>query len=98
MASENRLSFDDFKRWIKQHNEEHIMERPQHIGLIGLCVEPKVSIKKLVSKMTAESDLNELACDFKESGGVIREVDGKNFVIEVESGIFSIHRYYVKKA
>jgi hypothetical protein len=44
-----------------------------------------------------EGDCTEVAKDFKENGGIINEVDGYIFLIEVDSGSFFIHRMHVKK-
>ena len=49
--------------------------------------------------MKAEgSNLEEIAMDFRENGGQIIEVEGKEFTVEVTSGCFTINRAYVKKA
>ena len=96
----NKLSLDDFKHWMETHQEEHHMERPRD-SFIGICVEPKstLSPKRLMTKMqTDEENLSEIAADFQQYGGVVVDVDGMNFMIEVDSGKFSIHRCYVTKS
>lgn len=94
----NNFSLDDFKKWMKEHSDEHALNRP-HNSLIGTYVESKVSLKKLMSKIVAEQEIDKrkLAEDFINSGGTITEIEEKNFVIEVSCGSFSVHRYYVRR-
>jgi len=99
MSSNPTFSFDDFRKWMKDQNDQgdsHI-KRPKK-SLIGTIIESKVSLKKLISKMDLdEGDSYEVACDFHENGGTIVQVDGKNFLIEVDSGLFYIRRVYVRR-
>jgi len=97
----NRLSLDEFKRWIKDHKEqpETKIERPHSDNaLIGLQVESKADFRKLIHKPECEEDeKRSLAQEFLENGGTIAEVNDKQFVIEVSGGRFSLHRCYVRK-
>ena len=43
-------------------------------------------------------NLNELAMDFVNNNGIISNIDGKVFLIEVDSGEFYIERHYVRRA
>jgi hypothetical protein len=46
---------------------------------------------------TEEGHEIELALDFRKNGGKILEVSGRDFLIEVSSGRFTIPRNYVKR-
>lgn len=87
------FSLSDFKKWMESQKQE-----AQKPDLVGVAVESKVGLRKLVSRMDSEDDLDELAKDFKKNGGVIAEVDGHRLMIEVDSGSFTIHRMYVKRS
>lgn len=86
------FNLSDFKKWI--NNQSESSEKP---NLVGMNVEPKVSLKKLVDHIKAEDNHEEIAQDFKDNGGIISAVKGHKFLIEVESGNFLLHRMYVKK-
>lgn len=90
-----QFNLADFKKWMESQQEES----PYHKNFVGVYVESKVSIKKLINRMEAENEdeLKEIARDFQENGGVIKEVDGHYFKIGVDSGEFIIHRMFVKK-
>lgn len=102
MYYNDKFSLDNFRKWMKDNKEDHQIDplKPQN-GLIGMCVESKASQTKLESKITTEEeeiDIEELAYDFAENGGVIVGTEDATFMIEVGSGIFSIHKCYVKQA
>ena len=89
---------NSFKNWISDSDFEFPKINRRKNYLIGLEVYPKVRTKKLVEKMIPqEGNLIELVADFKNKGGEISQVEGKNFIIEVYSGSFSIPRIYVTK-
>lgn len=95
---EHNFSLDDFKKWMRKHDDEPKMER-QAASLVGITVEAKVSARKIAEKMqTEDGDTEELAIEFVNYGGTILDVDGKNFLIEVDSGTFHILRNYVRRA
>lgn len=90
-----KLSFDDFKRWMKN---QPIKEGPSSKTILGTWVEPKVNKKKLMEKISSEdAEIEDLVLDFKRDGGIILEKIGKEFLIEVDSGTFIIPRNYVKR-
>lgn len=83
----------NFKKWMK--NQPDVSSKS---NIVGLQVESKVTLKKLLTRIDTQNGiLEQVAKDFKKSGGVITEVDGQNVLIEVDSGSFIIHRMYVKK-
>jgi hypothetical protein len=88
---------DNFKNWMDEDAEPPKLNRKKNY-LIGLEVYPKIRTKKLIQKMIPqEGTLCDLVEEFKNKGGEISQVEGKNFIIEVYSGSFSIHRMYVTK-
>jgi len=94
------FSLDDFKRWMKnkdtEENTEDRMRRQSN--LIGISVESKIDEDRIQVKMeVVEGDLEDLSMDFYENGGVISDIDGKRFLIEVDSGSFFIHKAFVRR-
>lgn len=88
------FSLSDFKKWMENQQKD---ESPKK-NLVGMQVEPKVGLRKLVSRMESDDgDIEEMAKDFKKDGGMISEMDGHKLMIEVDSGSFIIHRMYVKR-
>ena len=91
------FSPEDFKKWMEQ-NEKNEDKKQKVNSLIGLAVESKLSAKRLaVHIKPKDGELKELVVDFKERGGTIYDIDGRNFLIEVNSGFFYIPRFFVKK-
>jgi hypothetical protein len=90
-----QFNLADFKNWMENQQEEC----PYRKNLVGVYVESKVSIKKLINRMETENneEKKEIAKDFLDNGGVIKEVDGHYFKIIVDTGEFLIHRMFVKK-
>jgi hypothetical protein len=98
MNDEKFLNVNDFKKWMKDQEDQESMGI-EKIDLTGTAVESKVNSKRLVDNMWSENGQEiELALDFRKNGGKILEVLGKNFLIEVLSGTFTIPRNYVKRA
>jgi len=96
MGNDYKFSLDNFKRWMKDHDEDHTLEKPVAPELIGSMVESKFSAKKILAKMECETDNpEEVARSFAKSGGKIVEVDGKNYLIETDVGSFCIKSCYV---
>ena len=95
---EPNFSLDDFKKWMRGQKDLSPLDKPKrHRDVLGTWVESKVSVRRLLDTISSEiGDLDEIAADFKQNGGTIEDVDGKNFLIEVKSGQFSILRHYVR--
>lgn len=93
-SSFRSFNLSDFKKWMD--NQHDAKSKPD---MIGLAVESKVNLKKLVSRIEVQDDedIEEVAKEFKKNGGTIVDVDGHNVLVEVDSGSFTIHRMYVKK-
>lgn len=96
------FNLDDFKRWMRKTEEKtldegEIFERKSK--LIGIEVESKIEEDRLLAKIEVEDGYpEELAFEFSENGGTISEVEGKKFLIEVDSGSFFIHRALVTRS
>ena len=100
------ISLHDFKNWLSNQpdmNEffnigamsEDEPER-KYQKYIGCDVVAKVSSRKLIEKIETEgSDPEALIEEFVADGGVVSDVEGKNVIIEVESGSFSLPRFCV---
>ena len=92
---EPKFSLDDFKRWVKNQDFNEKLDRPTNE--IGTLVESKVNYKKLVQKMyTEDGSIREMAKEFMKSGGVIKDIDGQNFIVEVNTGMFYVPQNYVQ--
>lgn len=92
------FSFSDFKKWMKK-NDNAKTEEQKNNQLIGLTVETKISTKRLAARIRPkDGELHELVSDFKQNGGIIYDVNGKEFLVEVNSGFFYIPRFLVKKS
>lgn len=97
---DDKFSLDNFKKWMRHDKSiapKMKMERTEET-FIGLEVEPKISIKRLSSVIEIDNGLTEeVIADFKKNGGRITSVEGKNFMIECDSGSFVIARHYVTR-
>lgn len=88
-----QFNLADFKKWMEGQDES-----PYKKNFVGVFVESKIHLKKLMHRMDVqEGELEKIAEDFQENGGIINEVDGHHFLINVDSGSFIIHRMYVKR-
>lgn len=97
MNNNDVFSFDNFKKWIKDQkdfNSEIKKKFP-----LGEQVESKISAKKFANVMTLEDGQeNKVIKDFMKNGGKIKEVNGKEFLVEVTMGSFYVPRNYVRLA
>ena len=101
MSDKYKFTLDNFKKWMKdQPTNDHSINRipTKNKDLIGVCVESKIELKKLISKMKSDDDLKEVAQLFIEEGGVICGTEGKVFTIKTSLGKFTIPRYYVRRS
>lgn len=91
------FSFDNFKKWIKEQKEFDPKIKKEFP--IGELVESKIGPKKLVKFMTLEDGQeNRVVKDFMKNGGKIKEINGKEFLVEVTMGSFYIPKNYVRLA
>lgn len=94
---EDMFSIYDFKKWMSEHAMEECTSTPIKKG-IGVEVESRVGMKRLVAKMQPEEgETLELAKEFKDNGGKILDRDGIYMMIEVANGTFIIPRSCVRK-
>jgi hypothetical protein len=84
------LNPDDFKRWMRKHDEDEAQSVPD---LVGASVEAKHCGKRTARCITLESGrAGRVVREFVQSGGVVKAVDGEECLVEVASGSF-----YIKK-
>ena len=102
MNNKPNFSLDDFKKWMRNHNEDESAQthaEPKQSSLIGTVVESKIDEDRIQAKMkNPDGHPEDLSLEFFENGGVISDVDGKHFLIEVDSGSFLIHRAFVRRS
>lgn len=99
MQANSFFNFDDFKKWMKDQNDETNLNIKRKKSFEGTIVESKVGIRKLMSKMQEnDGDAYEVAHEFLENGGTISDSQDKYFLIETNLGNFYIHRSYVRKS
>lgn len=90
----NLFNLNDFKKWIHTQKDEG-SSKPH---MIGLHVESKINVRKLLTRMDVQDGEEEdLAKEFKQHGGIVAEVNGSSILIEVDSGSFYIHKMYLKR-
>lgn len=103
MSNNRSYSVNDFKHWLSQQQDvskffsiglDRIDEEDE---LVGKRVKARVSANKLLEKIECdEDDPQSLLADFLKSGGSILESKDKRYLIEVESGSFSLPKFCVK--
>lgn len=95
----NQFLLENFKKWMAGQASEHIDDCTKcKRSFVGLTVESKIEADHLIKKINVEDGIpEEIIEDFIENGGQVVDVDSKNFLIEVESGSFYVHRCYVRK-
>lgn len=82
-----------FRNFFDSNNEI----KPIKGTKIGLYVESKIGMKKLISKINLEEgSIENIAKEFIDDGGQIVETNDNYFLIKVNSGSFYINRTYVK--
>ena len=91
------FSVDDFRKWMRHNDGDQPTPQLNRKSAVGAIVESKVGSKKLSNVIESEDDVYDLSVDFRHNGGTVTEVDGKNFLIEVDGGSFWIPRHYVRK-
>lgn len=106
MDQKPSFSLFEFKNWLSTQGDlsdffnissENSADEQPNDRFIGHSVIVKVSERKLLEKIeTEEGDVNDLVQDLVENGGVIIGSDGKNLLIEVESGSFYLPRFCVR--
>ena len=99
---ENKFSLENFKKWMKNQepsSNQMLGHNRRSKPFIGTAVESKIDAARLASKINPEEGASEdLIESFLEGGGTIVNVDAKNFLIEVDTGSFYIHRCYVRRS
>lgn len=91
---ENRyLNVDNFKRWMKSHEE---CTAEDGTGIVGSEVQPKYGPKRTIRNISVESGKpGKVIREFMDGMGVIREVSGNECLVGVPSGEFTINRKFL---
>jgi hypothetical protein len=93
MSDFSSLNPDNFKKWMRSQSD---FDASMNQSLEGSSVETKFSAKRIVDHMIPEEGrVAKMAKEFVEAGGLIKNVDGDEYLIEVDSGSFYIHKKYV---
>lgn len=84
------LNPDDFKRWMRTQQDQ---DSSSQENMVGLTVEARHCGKRTARSITLESGrAGRVVREFVQSGGVVKSVDGDEYLIEVPSGSFYIHK------
>ena len=87
----NKFRPDDFKKWVEQHQQQFDAKLSKKAIVVGTIVESKISIKKLASSIDIqEGEVKPISKDFIRHGGVVKQVDGNDILVEVKEGTFII--------
>lgn len=93
MSNFNYLNPDNFKRWMRSQND---FETSLEKNLIGSIAETRFNARRLSKKIIIESGkVSKVSKEFVENGGTIKEIDGDECLIEVNSGSFYINKKYI---
>jgi hypothetical protein len=93
--SRPNFSLDDFKKWMKDHGDLSVNNFERR-SVEGTLVESKISNRKLAEKIIIEEgELYDIVIDFQENGGTVVEVNDRNLLVRVATGLFYIPRKYV---
>jgi len=90
---------EDMKKFFDLNEEEEVRVAKPKNKFLGKEVVAKMSRNKLeetIEPQEADADIDQLLDELMETGGVITGINGRNLVIEVESGTFQMPRFCVK--
>lgn len=83
------LNPDDFRRWMKSHQEDD----PARADVVGMSVEARHCGRRTARIITLESGrAGRVVREFIQGGGVVKAVDGDEYLVEVASGSFYINK------
>ncbi len=88
----NNFSINDFRKWMKNSEDG---KRNKFIGEEVVC---KFSTSKVYSKIEVqEGDEEKVLEEFSENGGIVKELDGDLFLLEISDiGTLLIPKNLVK--
>jgi len=87
------LNPDDFKRWMKKQD---VADPTAEGGMVGLTVEAKYCGRKTARNITLEEGrAGRVVREFVQYGGVVKKVEGDEYLVEVDSGSFYINKRFV---
>ena len=88
-----KLNADNFKKWIKNQDE---FDTTLENDIIGASVETKFGRKKISHHVIIENGIPaKVIKEFLENGGTLKQINGDDYLIEVNSGCFFINKKYV---
>lgn len=94
MDENEYFNVDNFKKWMKNHDDESIFEEDS--GIVGAEVQPKYGPKKMIRNMSVESgNPGRVIREFMDGLGVVRDVSGNECLVGVPSGEFTINRKFL---
>lgn len=90
MSDFRRLNTDDFKRWMKRHECDDADASPD---VVGMRAEARFCGKKTARNIVLESGkAGRVVREFVQNGGIVKSVDGEEYLVEVDSGSFYINK------
>lgn len=87
------LNADGFKRWVKKNSD---FKETINKNIIGLIAETRLSPKRIAKLIIEEEgNIHKSIREFVDNGGLIKEIDEEEYLIETTSGSFRINRKYI---
>ena len=91
------FSLENFRKWMEEQDAENGQIAYGCNKHIGMYVESKATPKKLTLKISECDDAAKTAKEFCKLGGIVKDSDGENFIIEVPSGTFVVSKHCVQR-
>ena len=90
MMNFRNLNPNDFKKWMKCNDSD---QADQDEKIVGMTVESKLCGKKTARSIVIESgSAGRVTREFTQHGGIVKSVDGDDYLVEVASGSFYINK------
>lgn len=102
MGKRTNFSMTEFKEWMSQQAELseffNISDRKDESNsIVGSFASHKVSRKKLLERIEeSDGDPKRQIADLMENGAEIVGTNGKNVILEVNSGVFQLPRFCIR--
>ena len=86
------LNADNFKKWMDNHSDS----KKDSAEMTGSEVQAKFSPKKMIKNMCVENGRpGRVIREFLEGGGTVKSVSGNEYLVQVESGEFTINKRFL---
>lgn len=93
MDENTYLNLDNFKRWMKNHEDD---DQDEEQKIVGVEVQPKYSPKKMIRNMSIESGKpGKVIREFMDGMGIVKEMTGNECLVTVPSGELTISRKFL---